>query len=220
MSENDSDHDTHSVEDVIGELDELAAHRDEVCIRDVLDDFGGRSFGPFIMLPALLELTPVGAIPGVPTFLATIIALVAAQLLFGKDHIWMPQLIQMRSVGAKKLHKAVGKLRGIAHWLDQHSRDRFDRFTQGIWIKVAALSVILLCLTVPPLEVIPFASSAPMLAIASIGLALIVRDGMIMLAALLLAIAALGGGTYLYYTSESEDPSADGLIVTTLAPEL
>ena len=217
MSDDKTRHEPKSVEDVIGELDELAAHNDKVCIGDVLDDFGGRSFGPFIMLPALIEITPVGGIPGVPTFLAVIIALVAVQMLFGKDHIWMPQFIQRRAVGAKKLHRSVKKLRGIAHWLDGHSKDRLRKLTEGIRLKVAALAVIILCVTVPPLEFLPFASSGPMLAIAAIGLALIVHDGLVMLFALLLAVAAIGGGTYYYYTSDDEEGGAGGLATVTSA---
>lgn len=217
MSDDKTRHEPKSVEDVIGELDELAAHNDKVCIGDVLDDFGGRSFGPFIMLPALIEITPVGGIPGVPTFLAVIIALVAVQMLFGKDHIWMPQFIQRRAVGAKKLHRSVKKLRGIAHWLDGHSKDRLRKLTEGIGLKVAALAVIILCVTVPPLEFLPFASSGPMLAIAAIGLALIVHDGLVMLFALLLAVAAIGGGTYYYYTSDDEEGGAGGLATVTSA---
>ena len=198
----------NNVEGVLGELDDLATKGDKVCIADVLDDFGKRSFGPFIMLPALVELTPIGGIPGVPTFLAPVIALVAGQLLFGKDHVWMPQFIQNRAVKSGKLHKAVRKLRGIAHWLDGHSRDRFEFLIKGIWIKLAAIAVLLLCLTVPPLEFIPFASSAPMLAIAAIGLALIVRDGLVMVIALTLAAAALGGGTYMALGSQEEGGDA------------
>lgn len=76
---------------------------------------------------------------------------------------------------------------------------------QGVWVKIAALVVILLCITVPPLEVLPFANSGPMLAIAAIGLALTVRDGVVMLIALALGIAAIGGGTYYYYTSAEEE---------------
>ena len=193
------------VEEVLGHLDELTTKSGEVCIGDVLDDFGGRSFGPFIMLPALLELSPVGGIPGVPTFLAALIALVAVQLMLGKDHIWMPDFLQNRAVESRKLHKGVGKLRGTAHWLDEHSHGRLEPMTQGVWVKIAALVVILLCMTVPPLEVLPFASSGPMLAIAAIGLALTVRDGVVMLVALALGIAAIGGGTYYYYTSDKEE---------------
>lgn len=194
-------HEPESVEDVLGELDELAATHEEVCIGDVLDDFGARSFGPFILIPALVELTPVGAIPGVPTFLALTIGLVAAQLLLGRDHIWLPQFIQNRAVGSKRLHKAVGKLRGVAHWLDEHSHGRLESLTEGVWVKLAALLVILLCLAVPPLEILPFAASAPMLAIAAFGLALTVRDGLIMLVALLLSGAAFGLGGYMLLTA-------------------
>ncbi|MDG5751921.1 exopolysaccharide biosynthesis protein [Qipengyuania sp. XHP0211] len=193
------------VEEVLGQLDDLTTKSGKVCISDVLDDFGGRSFGPFIMLPALLELTPVGGIPGVPTFLAALIALVAVQLLIGKEHIWMPGFLQNRAVESKKLHKGIAKLRGVAHWLDEHSHGRLKPMTQGVWVKIAALVVILLCMTVPPLEVLPFASSGPMLAIAAIGLALTVRDGVVMLIALALGIAAIGGGTYYYYTSDEEE---------------
>jgi hypothetical protein len=191
----------HGVEDVLAELDELAAAQPSVCIGDVLDDFGERSFGPFILIPPLIELSPIGGVPGVPTFLALIVAITACQLFLGKDHVWMPQFIQRRAVSGRRLHRAIGKLRGIAHWLDQRSHGRLETLTQGFWTKIAAVVVIVLCCTVPPLEFIPFASSAPMLAIASFGLALTVRDGVLMLIALTLATAALGVGGYLLATA-------------------
>lgn len=189
------------VEEVLGELDELAASHNRVCIGDVLDDFGERSFGLFILIPPLIELSPIGAIPGLPSFLALIVAITAAQLLLGKDHVWMPRFIQQRSVSGRRLHKAIAKLRGVAHWLDEHSHGRLERLTEGIWMKIAALVVIVLCCAVPPLEFIPFASSAPMLAIASFGLALTVRDGVLMLVALTLAVTAAGMGGYLLATN-------------------
>ena len=194
-------HEPHSVGEMLDELDHLADEADKVCISDVLDDFGGRSFGPFLMLFALLEITPVGAIPGVPTFLALCLILVAVQLLVGKDHIWMPQFIQTRAVGSNKLHKAVEKLRDVARWLDDHSKDRMDFLTRGPWLRVAAAVVIALCLIVPPLEVLPFASSVPMLAIAIIGLALTVKDGALLLGALVFAALAAGIGAVFYFST-------------------
>ena len=47
---------------------------------------------------------------------------------------------------------------------------------------------MLLALTVPPLEFIPFASTAPMATIALIGIALLVHDGWLMLAALAVSV--------------------------------
>ncbi len=192
------------VEDVINDVDELAARQPEVCVGDLLDDFGSRSFGPLLMVFALVALTPIGGIPGAPTTIAAILALIALQLLFGKDHIWLPGFIQSAAVGAKKLHKAVRKLRGVARWLDEHSRNRLMHLTTGVWLKVAAVAIIMLALLVPPLEFLPFASAVPMLAIAAMGLALVVRDGLAMLAALGLAAAIFGTAAFAYVTFEEE----------------
>ncbi|HAW37424.1 MAG TPA: hypothetical protein DCX71_15350 [Erythrobacter sp.] len=197
-------HEPHSMGDVLGELDELAANHDEVRVADVLDDFGARSFGPFIMIPAVLEITPVGGIPGVPTVLALFIALIAVQLLIGRDHVWMPQFVQRRAVGSKKLHKAVGKLKGMADFLDRHSKGRLEGLTKGTAIKLVAAVIIALCCTVPPLEFLPFASTIPMLAIAVLGLALTVRDGALLLGSLLFAGLATALGLATYFGSSGE----------------
>lgn len=201
MDATQSEDATQGVEDVLAELDELAAAQPRVCIGDVLDDFGARSFGPFILIPPLIELSPVGGIPGVPSFLALLIAITAVQLFLGREHVWMPDVIQRRSVSGRRLHRAVMKLRGIAHWLDERSHGRLESMVEGVWVRIAAVVIVVLCCTVPPLEFIPFASSAPMLAIASFGLALTVRDGALMLIALTLAMAAISVGGYLLATN-------------------
>ena len=197
-----------SVNAVLGELDELTTEGEEVCVADVLDDFGGRSFGPFIMIPALLELSPVGGIPGVPTTLALFIATIAVQLLVARDHVWMPQFVQRRAISSKKLHKAVAKLRGVGNFLDRHSQGRLEQLTQGLAIKLVALLVIVLCCTVPPLEFLPFASSIPMIAIAILGLALTVRDGALVLGSLVFTLIAGSLGTYLFITFDAADKLA------------
>lgn len=199
-----ADKEPEGVEDVLGELDDLAAKGDKVRVGDVLDDFGGRSFGPFIMIPALLEISPVGGIPGVPTALATFIAMIAVQLLLGREHVWMPDFLQHRSIGSKKLHKAVGKLRGIARFMDDHSEGRLEALTKGPAIKIVALAIIALCCTVPPLELVPFASSIPMLAIAILGLALTVRDGALVLGSLVFTAIASGLGLFMYLNSSGD----------------
>ncbi|MXP10106.1 exopolysaccharide biosynthesis protein [Pseudoblastomonas halimionae] len=190
----------HSVGDILDALEELASDNDRVSIADTVEAFGARSWGPLIMVPALIELTPIGGIPGVPTFLATVIALVAVQMIFGQDHLWMPGFVEDRCVEADKLDKASDKLRPIGKRLDSWFHGRWRRFTENPWNKIAGVLILLLCATVPPLELLPFASSAPMLAIACFGLALMVRDGLLMLVASGLALASLGFGTYMLMT--------------------
>lgn len=194
MTGHETNAEVHSVCDILDTLRNLAGEKDTVSVGDVLDAIGDRSYGPALMLPAMIEISPVGGIPGVPTFLAAIVALVAAQLLFGKEHLWLPGFIKRRSIFDQKLHKAADKLNGLARRLDKWFHGRMPHFVKGVWPRVAAGVVILLCLTVPPLELVPFASTAPMAAIIAFGLALLVRDGLLMLIALGAGIASIAVG--------------------------
>lgn len=184
----------HSICDILNILRSTADKHDKVTVGNVLDAIGDRSYGPALLIPALIEITPIGGIPGVPTFLALFIAIVAAQLLFDKDHLWLPDFIQSRSVPGNKLHKAADKLNPLASRVDRWFHGRMPRFVKQPWPSIAAAMVILLCLTVPPLEFVPFGSTAPMLGIAAFGLALLARDGLLMIAALGVSIAALALG--------------------------
>ena len=202
-----------SVGDTLDCLDELAQDNKAVSVAQVLDAFGSRTFGPAIMVPALLELTPVGAIPGVPTFLAVVIALVAVQKLFGSEHVWLPGIIANRCVSAEKLEKGVRKLRPLARFMDRHFHRRFKALTYPPFSQIAAGIVILLCVSVPFLEVLPFASSVPMLAIAGFGLAVLARDGILMAVALLASVGAMGAMGHDYWDGGlSDTEEADGLV--------
>lgn len=160
--------------------------------------FGSRSHGPFLLVPALIEVSPIGGIPGLPTALAATIALFAAQLVIGRKHLWLPGFIARRKFKADKVRKGADKLRGVARFLDRWFHGRLPALTKGPFVRAAGVVVILLCLTVPPLELLPFASTAPMAAIAAFGLAMMVRDGVLMLAAFALSgvAAAVGAGLW------------------------
>ena len=56
--------------------------------------------------------------------------------------------------------------------------------------RLAALAVIALALTVPPLELIPFASTIPMATIALFGLGLLFEDGRLVLVGWIASMAA------------------------------
>lgn len=178
-------------------LEATTKERSQVSVGEVMDAFGHRSWGPFLLLPALIELSPLGGIPGVPSVLATFILVVAAQMLVGKDHVWIPPFLERRRTKARRLKDASASVRPVARFLDRWFHGRLQRFTQGGWVRAAALVVLLLTLTVPPLELFPFASSLPMAAIALFGLALLVRDGALMLGAFIISGGALAAGAYL-----------------------
>lgn len=203
MTSGDRSKEPQSVSDVVDGIANLAERDSKVTIGDVLDRFGDRSFAPVMMVFALVELTPAGGIPGVPTFLAVCISLIAVQMLIGRDHIWVPKWILQRSAPSSKLRQATGKLGSVAGKVDKVAHSRLEQFASGVGLKIAAAIIIALCLTVPPFEVVPFASTGPMLAIDVICLAIMVRDGLAMLIAWSLATAALIGLGYYYFASDA-----------------
>lgn len=173
-------------------LTDLAREQDSVSIGRVIEKLGSRGYAPFLIVPAALEISPVGGLPGVPTILAFIVALVAGQMLMGRNHLWLPGFLRNRSLGSSRLCGALEKLEPIIRKLDNwFSRERLSALTQSPATNIAALACLLLALTVPPLEFIPFASTAPMAAIALIGIALLVHDGWLMLAALTASVLSL-----------------------------
>ena len=187
-----------SIGEILDTLEGLADKNERVSLGDAIHAFGNRSYGPFLVLLPLIELSPIGGIPGVPTAIAAVIILIAGQMVFGRKHLWLPGFVERRGVSSGKLCKATDTLRGLARFMDRWFHGRLPALTKGPFVRIAAVGCIVLALTVPPLELLPFASSAPMLAIAAFGLALLVRDGALMIAAIVMACAALAIGVGLW----------------------
>jgi hypothetical protein len=186
--------DPTSVNDILDRIEELAKKNERVAVGDVVESLGNRGFGPFLVVVPLIDISPIGGIPGLPTVMAVLVVLIAAQMAWGRKHLWLPGFVRRRSIQAKTARKAVEKTRGVAKFMDRWFHGRLPALTQGVFVRVAAVGVIVMAACVPPLELLPFATTAPMLAIAAFGLAITVRDGALMIVACVLALAAVGIG--------------------------
>ncbi|WP_340119908.1 exopolysaccharide biosynthesis protein [Pelagibius sp. 7325] len=193
--------DARSLDDLESLLEEIGDTADaadrQVTVGDLLDRIGTRSFGAFLLLPALIAFTPLGGIPGLPTAMAAVVIVIAGQLVIGLDHFWLPDMILRRSVKPDKLRKSADVLQRPARWADKLIRPRLTGLTREPFVHLAAFACILLALTVPPLEIVPFAGSVSWAAIGIFGLALIARDGLLSLIALGFS---LGAGWVVYRT--------------------
>ena len=177
---------------IIDRLTEVGDEQDKVSIGDIVESFGSRSYGPMLLVPALIGISPVGGIPGVPSFLALTLLLIAVQMVFGKDHLWLPGILKDRSVDGEKLANAAEDMEGVGTFMDKIFYGRLEMFTGPTAGRIAAGVIALMCLAVPPLELLPFAVLLPMGVIAAFGIALTVRDGLLML------IGFLGSGAALF----------------------
>ncbi|MEM7690030.1 MAG: exopolysaccharide biosynthesis protein [Pseudomonadota bacterium] len=185
-----------SASDIIAKLGKLDGDDkrdgDAVQIGEVIKTIGGRSYGPLLLLPALLGASPLGGIPTVPSVLAVIIAVIAAQMVIGRTHFWLPGFLAERTVPKAKLESARETLSKPAQLMDTLFDNRLSWATKEPMPRIAAVLVLILCLTIAPLELVPFAAILPFSAIAAFGLAMTVRDGALMLLALALSCTSVG----------------------------
>ncbi len=182
---------------LLDSLSALGERNDTVTVHQLREEIGERSFGPFLVVPALIELSPIGGIPGLPTVIAIIISLFCVQIAFGRKHLWLPDFVEKRKMPGEKLQRGLHFVRPPARWIDKILKPRLRWITKPPALQVVAVLCVLLAATVPPLEIVPFASSLPMGAIALFGLALMVRDGAV---AILAGCLAAGTGYMLYTT--------------------
>ncbi len=152
---------------------------DRVTVAEIMAKVGGRSFASVILVPALILVSPLSAIPGSPTLGMLIIVTVTVQALIGRQHLWLPGVLMRRSVAAPRMRRAMNWLRGPAAWVDRHSRDRWHFLTVPPLARLAQVAILLTALPWPLLEPLPMVTSIGATGVSLLALGLMVRDGVI-----------------------------------------
>jgi len=153
----------------------------QVSVRDVLELLGPRAFTPMLLVPCLALVSPVSAVPGVPSFLSLLVGLVAVQMVFGQTRIWLPGFLLDRAIDATRLRRAVGVMRRPVAMIDPWINERVT------WLadKPANLPALLIFCTVsflmPLIEFVPFLTSTLATAMTLFAIGLFARDGLFML---------------------------------------
>lgn len=189
--------DLSTINDLLDHLQEADDDEGRVSLGAIMETIGSRSFGPLLLLAGLVTLAPIiGPIPGVPTVMGMLVLLTAGQLLVGREQFWLPGWVMRRSVDKQKLDKAIDWMRNPASWFDRITGPRLVYLTQGMAVHVVAGICILLSLMLPVMEFVPFSALSVGLALAAFGLALIARDGILMIIA---GVACAGGAWVLVW---------------------
>jgi hypothetical protein len=194
MPKESSDEEPSSLADVLDQLVFAcnASHGGRVSVADVQEVIGKRSFGPMLLVPGLIGLSPIGAIPGLPGVMAVVELFFACQILLGRRHPWLPEIIARRSVSTARLDRAIAAIRPSARWVDRHLlRPRFSVLTRGPFFIVIALMCVFLSLIMPIIEVVPLAGIAPNAALTAFGLAVTAQDGLWALVAFISTVASV-----------------------------
>ncbi len=176
---------TGGLQEILERIESAAEDEENVTIADMLAGIGRRSFGPLILLPGLLLLSPLSGVPGMPTTIGIMVLLIAGQLLIGRDYFWLPNWILRRKLQRSKFDKLMSWLHPPARLIDLWTGKRLAVLTSPVAVYLAAACCVAIALTMPTMELVPGASLSAAVALSIFGVALIARDGVLMLVAYL-----------------------------------
>lgn len=174
------------VSDLLGALRGSSRSGDQVSIAAIVESLGTASLSAVMLVPALVVVTPLSGIPGLSSVCGILIALVAAQRVIGKRHLWLPEWLLSRRIEREKLVSTISWLEKPAYWIDRLTQRRLSALVHKPFSTLMALICMLCGLAMPVLELVPFSSSILGSAVSLVAIALVAKDGAVGFLALLI----------------------------------
>jgi hypothetical protein len=154
---------------------------------DLAAQLHSRAWGGLLFIFAAINVLPLP--PGTSVFFAIPLLIVSAQMVLGRTSPWFPAWINRRGVRTTELERLIAKIQGVEGRIERVLKPRLARLTGPTATRLIGLVCLLLALlaAVP----IPLFHIAPAAAILLFGLALIYRDGALVIAAAVAAVLSL-----------------------------
>lgn len=169
---------------------------DPVTIDAILSAMGRASHAAVLLVTAAIAATPLSGIPGVSVVCGVLIAVIAAQMVFGRRSLWLPEWALRQSIDADKLEKWLGRIRPAARFVDRHTHRRLTALVTSPGATLPRVLCMLSGAVMPFLEVIPFTSSIMATAVVFFSVSLVTRDGLLALIGMLIIAGAAGAAIY------------------------
>ncbi len=147
--------------------------------------------GSGILLPllffSLLGILPFSSIPGFSLLIGIPIAILAVELLTGREKLWLPQRLENRSFPANKIAAALKRLLPLLRRVDNILKPRFVLLSMSPLRNMSGLLFLALAgmMALP----LPFTNMLFSLGMVLLSLGLLYRDGLILVLALAYALA-------------------------------
>lgn len=160
---------------------------DRISFSDLARRLSARAWGGLLFIFGAINTLPLP--PGTNVFFAIPLVIVAAQMAFGRESPWFPGRIDRRGVTRAELERLIAKMGWIEARIEKIFRPRLPRLTGPTATRLISFACFLLSLAaaVP----VPVVHVAPAGTIVLFALALIYRDGVLVVAACISVIFAL-----------------------------
>lgn len=190
------DEEVHNLEQMLERIGQAVRNKEIITLGEVIEAVGSRSFGPLLLMAGTVSVSPLSGIPGMPTTMGVLVFLIGIQLLVGRRHFWLPGWMLHRSISYHKMLQSLKWLMPGARFIDRWLRPRLTVLVQNGGSYLLATVCVVVSLTMPALELVPFAATSAGLVVATSGLALIARDGLLALFALVFTVVIIGFAVY------------------------
>lgn len=177
-----------ALSDVLDQL-ESSAEGESIAVEAVIKKLGRRSFAALMLVFSLISTSPASAIPGITATVALIVFILVLQMILGRDCVWLPGFITRRQMSTAKLCKGIGWLRKPVRFVEQFLKPRFTFLFHRPWLWLPLILILALTLFMPFMEVIPTSGSIASAVIALFAAGLLMRDGVLAMASLILLAA-------------------------------
>jgi hypothetical protein len=146
-----------------------------------------RAWGGLLFIFAAINVLPLP--PGTSIFFAIPLLIVSAQMVFGRSSPWFPRRIDRRGVKNSELQRLIDKMGRVEARVERIFKPRLPGLTGPNATRLIGLVCFLLSLVaaIP----IPLFHMAPAAAIVLFGLALVYRDGALVIVAAVAAALSL-----------------------------
>ena len=177
----------------LAQIIESNAAAERLSFTDLAAQLHSRAWGGLLFIFAAINVLPLP--PGTSVFFAIPLMIVSAQMVLGRASPWFPAWINRRGVRKTELERLIAKIQGVETRIERVLKPRLARLTGPTATRLIGLVCLLLALlaAVP----IPLFHIAPAAAILLFGLALIYRDGALVIAAAVAAVLSLAVDTLL-----------------------
>jgi hypothetical protein len=159
--------------------DVLRARTDEdrVSVKTLVETMEKGSFPVLLLLPALLLVSPLSAIPGATSLFGLFIATLLLQYIVGRKQIWLPQFLLAKTFSIPPLLKSLNWLDRPVSKLERLLKPRFRWLFLSPFAQIPVALVLLAALCAPLMEVIPGSGTSVGAAICVFCAGLLARDG-------------------------------------------
>ncbi|SEW23511.1 Uncharacterized conserved protein [Aliiroseovarius sediminilitoris] len=166
----------NQIADIVETIHEIRDQK-ETSIEAMIDHLGVASFTPILLFVSLVIVTPLSGVPGLSSISGMLIAMVSAQLLMGRERLWLPAFILRRHLPRRKLDTALSRLEGPLKWVQDVTTRRLAVLATPPF-SYLLYTICLLCgAAMPFLELVPMTSSLLAAVVALLSISLISKDG-------------------------------------------